>query len=459
MRTKILATKIYINNDFDERNNHEHFLGLEQLLYYDPLKVEYAIKASYTSNELNFYEEEIDTTPSDIVVGFSINKEWDTAIRTNAKGILFVNLLDGPLRAMEYFYRPLLLEAKNPIDFLSLLFGIALPETETISSLDDAFYYFDEQRASSAYSANVFKDMISRLVSNPKINSKQVEFITSYYDAFITHKLGEYHRVGPFHDHYVTEEVANIYSYFKARYMPAYIIIRGADSNKVYDPKFSFLSSQESFEHLKSIMQDNVSYMKSSLYNDQLPELVSQHVKEKGYEKVLLSISNIVDITQTTEEQKIITLEYLKQSFYDGITPQKMVFSYTTNRTVPYGFFSEDVDQNPIDNNVSGKFTYNYQQIEKSIEKEIPVIKKDIVGYMQLEYTDFKITITTAKYEYFLERTNPNQNEQFFIHNPEKRSDIYDKFIEILKGKAKTDWDMYFYLEKLGYTVPEPVIK
>ncbi|MCB0393138.1 MAG: hypothetical protein KDD25_01185 [Bdellovibrionales bacterium] len=282
------------------------------------------------SNETNFYLREVETEPTDMLIGFGTNSAWDLAVRKNAKHLVVGDWSIIPLIFQWHLFRPLAEVSRTPAEFLSLLGGQVLPESDSLKTVFAAF----KNEIPMDYVNEFIQTATRKILSHPKNSGEFTAFIVRNYYANLF-KLGP-----PLFEHRRLQNIfSGIFGYFKRRYDPNLLIEFGADPAIVNHPYFSFLSSQSAFDRFKRLITGALTLVHMP-YDD--PDMISALeviARDRGFERTTYSLSNIIDVSTNLDPSlgSERFAKFAQMVFNIRGTRPFQIFQTRSNRD-PYGY-------------------------------------------------------------------------------------------------------------------------
>ncbi len=292
----------------------------------------------FASNESDWYNTPWDEKPTDVMVGFGTNGSWDLAMRKNAKELVLADWESGPLVGQEFLQRPFILTARNPTEFLAMMAGVPLKESQLNMSLDEfnkmlytSSWTFEEvHRAQQGY--------VLRMSTDPRFGQAEIQAVISYYMAIVQGPIANSPAFGPLRGRGAGEK-GYLPVYFGPRYVPSQLIAEGAPKNLINKAFFSILSSQESFARLKMLFE-NPRYAKGAIDDLHLYQAVKAEGDAKGYRSYTFNFTNIPDAISPNGKAAFEYMQRLRAGLY-GLFPAPeydVTIFVTTNLGPPHHF-------------------------------------------------------------------------------------------------------------------------
>jgi len=279
----------------------------KQLLLYGELPS--MLKGFISSNEHNLFERAMDTRKAEILIGAGSNSNWDIAIRRNTDIMVIWDINEEAIVAQEYLYKPLILIANSPAEFMSLLSGVPISEEMKDRSIEETFKYINEFwkdiernspkriRSSDEYIDEIAK----RIAEHPMLGAQHAIFVKRHlmYTRNLYRRYYNVQRKG-LHNVFSYDLTIgyrdNPYKDFKRTYNPDWLVESGAQRTQVTAPNFSSFSSLKSFKKLKILFeQEHVYYIIGDIFKKEGYETIARLSKETGLKVSGLSIANIID--------------------------------------------------------------------------------------------------------------------------------------------------------------------
>ena len=275
------------------------------------------------TNEFDWFKQEIDKKEADIFVGLGNNSVWDLAVRRNAKVMIIGDHDEEVIIAQEYLYKPLLLIAKSPIEFISMLAAVPIPEELGNASLEEVFDFIDkylesypkEGKKPTADRANYIEEIVARLKSHPLLRESHISFINKHLNWISRPKRDvESEYDGAFAGILAYYGKDNPYTYFRDRYNPKKLVKDGAVPEMVADPYFSSFSSMEAFLRLRNLFeQGNVYYFVADIADRRPYKIINELARQSGRKISGLSMCNIIDyLTKDANKNTSIMVQILE---------------------------------------------------------------------------------------------------------------------------------------------------
>ncbi len=291
---------------FSRNAVHEAFGRSERLLFSTDTQPTVG-REFYATNELDgLIRGPVDRVPTDVVIGFGTNSSWDIAVRKNAKVLIIADWSWGPLIGQEYLFRPLILSAKTPGEFLGMLAGVPVPESVqmlplggVVQYIDSYIHYRGELEKKKPERNRFLNSKITEMAESGRFTRHQLEFVSSFFNALVNRdeeRIEEpLHNFGPFSGVYVIHKVEHFYSYFRERYAPQSLWDQGATESLMEDPFLSVFSSSEAFERLQRLFDGSVYYAHASIEHPGIYETAKKLGARRGFADFTISASNIFD--------------------------------------------------------------------------------------------------------------------------------------------------------------------
>jgi hypothetical protein len=281
-------------------------LPRQALLFNEKADFGFTSRGFLASNEFDWSREELDLRPADTIAGIGNNGVWDLAMRRNARFMVIGDHDEEVIRAQEFLYKPLALIAKSPAEFVSMLAGI--PISNTIESADKAFQFIDlvieqkkEKQELGTEVERAFIDEISqRIAAHPKLSKDHANFVHHHlswmWSPARAAGLGNVPYGGAFAGAFGGKSKDNPYWFFRARYCESELIKAGGDPKRVKDPRFSVLSSMDSFRWLQNaFLEDRVRYFVADVTDKRAWEAVGRELRAEGRKLSGLATTNVFD--------------------------------------------------------------------------------------------------------------------------------------------------------------------
>lgn len=279
----------------------------DRILYQDTQITPYAGREFYLSNERDLYKMKLKLEEADVMVGFATNNVWDLAVRRNAKVMVIGDWAKGPLVVQELFFKPLFAIANTPGEFLSFVSLLPLsrpqdskiPLSEIFKELNSKLTVFITRthgfESLTQIQYNLFDQIIHRL-KKLGLDESHIALFRSYYQSVMemnlrTEQLKE--QFGPFSSKR-SGSVFYFYNDLMARYHPDLLIQTGASPEVVFDPFYSFLSSQKAFLRLKHLFAKSTYFVLGSADDPRLYQKLAARFPEQK-QRWAFYTSNIFD--------------------------------------------------------------------------------------------------------------------------------------------------------------------
>jgi len=308
-------------------------------VYYRAFQAGLEDRGNIASNEFNWYKMEIHPRKADVVMGIN-NNIWDIAVRTDASGMVIYDRDQEVIAAQEFLYKPLLLAARSPAQFLCMLAGVPPDGIPDDAPLENVFRrigqrleeYSKDQEVPAERSAYV-RGVVAAIRTDPRLSDLHADFVDRHLRLIIDPARRRAFReqvrrefleeAGPdpldnlydtaFSAKYIVDRLDDVYPSFARRYDPGRLVQRAAWEQaqderfvkdktdpgevraRVHDPFFSFLSSQTAFERLQRLFaEDRVFYLVSDVQDEKAYAALARTL---GGRKVsAFSLSNIVGV-------------------------------------------------------------------------------------------------------------------------------------------------------------------
>ena len=351
----------------------------KQLLFYQ--KSPQANRGFISSDEHNIFNRAMDIRKAEIFIGAGSNSAWDFAVKRDTDIMVIWNIDEEVIIAQEYLYKPLILIADSPNEFISLLSGISLPKNMKNSPLEEVFRYINvasgqllnklpgQVEKSDRFIAEIEK----RIKEHPQLNAQHALFVKRH--LMYIRKLERLHGSG-FYDHNIGED--NVFSYimtqrdrdnpyrnFKRTYNPDWLIQSGAQYAQVTASNFSSFSSLESFAKLKKLfVEECVYYIIGDIFHRGGYEAIQALSKKTGLKVSGLSITNIIDsIAYKAEEKTMLKNKIISmvRSYLD--TDNTFTLYQTLGTRNPYEYITFGVDCS-VDDGLSGNAVKSFSESE-----------------------------------------------------------------------------------------------
>jgi hypothetical protein len=386
----------------------------------------------FASNEFDWHKMPIDLVETDVVVGFGTNSAWDIAVRKNAKLLILSDWSTGPLFAQEMLMRPLILEAKTPNEFISILIGLPLPPSLKSAPISSVFQYFnkllddsnDDTSGLVSAKKTFYAAKLQTIKQNHNLTAEQIKNVESYFlaQANLIRSSNDPHNFGPFDGYYVTQKVGFLYKYFQLRYDPNELIKDGASRSKVNDPLFSFLSSQDAYDRLKKLFVDRVFYSRASIDDFGTYEAAKNLANKLHLKRFTVATSNVFDTGSDIEAMRAARVRYYLSRLAPLLASvdSPLYFYQTRNTSPPHKFEILDIaNALEVDQTLkkAGYRSIQFNEPPKSLAEaaleiivsQVPTVVNGDARKLELNFSD-KLLVTIHKgqpiqYQYFEEKT------------------------------------------------------
>ena len=328
------------------------------------------------SNEFNLYSRDIDTRKAEIFVGAGSNSVWDLAVRRSAEIMIIWDMDPEVIIAQEYLFKPLILIAKTPAEFASLLSAVPLPANLRNSNLEDACLYIKKAwkdikkwKPKALRSSDIYIDEIEeRIKAHPMLSAqhalfvrRHLEYIRNIYRRSYNVERKGLHNV--FSHSFTPKMSDNPYKNFINTYNIDILIKRTSSLSKVKAANFSCFSSQESFGKLKNLFEkERVYYIVSNVFDKNGYITIKELSKKTGLKVSGLSITNIVDCLTDSKASKHLLINEIVLLIKKHLKIDKTFTLYQSHKhRVPYSY--SKISKNDMDAlklgskyNISDKF-------------------------------------------------------------------------------------------------------
>lgn len=318
------------------------------------------------SNEWDSSRAPLNLTKQGIVFGVGTNALWDHAIRGDADAMVIMDYHLGVLMAQEYLFRPIAIEARDPKEFLLMIWGVGPEGTET-RSFQELVHglnnYVDNpplRKLDRNSRLQFARDVLGRMSRNPKITQDQLAGVAAYYSAIFSGKelernaISGWPELGPFTGEYLAEgghSVAENLIAFAHPINMRYFIptqMRFSGNIALLDHEYyGALSSPNAFARFKRIMTDGIYYIHSDFRDADAYLAINRLSQRLGLDPNLpmgFNLSNVVDLVMN-EDSSQLTKDTLGD-FLTGVStilnrkPKAPLWVYETRRLdLPHRFF------------------------------------------------------------------------------------------------------------------------
>jgi hypothetical protein len=272
------------------------------------------------SNEFDYgLDQVVDHRPADVFMGFGNNTVWDLALRRHAKQLIIGDADEGVLRAQEFLFRPLIMMARSPQEFVAMLGAVRLPRALQAAPLTEVFNYVEQQRqplaegqpARAAASRRFIQKLAERIAAHPDLGPRYAQLVAHHLTWSLRPRMWDplpglipiqwhpdYRGTG--FSGYGGQE--DIYGHFKERYDKRQMTENGSRPENLTDPMFSVLSSKKAFSWLKRRFANNdVYYVVGDVRDPGLYAAVGAFTRRTGRRVDGISLNNIPDFAANND--------------------------------------------------------------------------------------------------------------------------------------------------------------
>ena len=307
------------------------------------------------SNEFNLYSRDIDTRKAEIFVGAGSNSVWDLAVRRSAEIMIIWDMDPEVIIAQEYLFKPLILIAKTPAEFASLLSAVPLPANLINSNLEYACLYIKKAwkdirkwKPKALKSSDIYINEIEeRIKAHPMLGAQHALFVKRHleYRRNIYRRSYNVERKGlhnVFSHSFTPRRSDDPYKNFVNTYSIDTLIKRIALPPKAKTANFSCFSSQESFDKLKNLFEkERVYYIVGNIFIKNGYIAIKELSKKTRLKVSGLSITNIVDCLTDRKALKQLLISEIIMLIKKYLKTDKTFTLYQSHtHNVPY-FFSQ----------------------------------------------------------------------------------------------------------------------
>jgi len=260
----------------------------------------------FCSNHYDWFRQGPDERPAGLFIGVGSTSNWDLAMRRNARALVLIDHSRDALMAQEYFFKPLLLIARTPAEFLSLLCAIPLPVKLLHARLDKVFAYLDDQLRSDRLAGNEWPSehrtayiaaIIKRIHKHPLLDEYHADAVYAHLTWIASNPSNNFYCVPPSVTPFCQLANPLPFESFRERYDPAMLENKGADRSIVEGGAFSFLSSQESFERARMLFAESrVYYVSADAFDPRAYRIIGMLARRLGLPVSGLSLKNVPNI-------------------------------------------------------------------------------------------------------------------------------------------------------------------
>ena len=336
----------------------------KQLLFYE--KSPQANMGFISSNEYDIYERTMDTRKSEIFIGAGSNSVWDLATRRNTDIMVIWDVNEEIIIAQEYLYKPLILIADSPAEFLSFLSGIPLPEDIKDSPIGEVFKHIN---MASRQILNELPEQIERsnrfiaeieksIREHPGLGVQHALFVKRHLiyireskrfieNTFFRSKI---EAENTFSYNVTSGARNNLYRDFERMYNPNLLVKLGARKAQVMASNFSSFSSLESFKKLKRLFEgERVYYVIGNIFNRWGYKAVAALSEKTGLKVSGFSISNIIDCTTKKDREKAELKDKIMSIIRSYLDIDYTFTIYETHGTrLPHTYVTFGINDQPI---------------------------------------------------------------------------------------------------------------